>query len=237
MRFLFHHIPKCAGRYLITQFRNNSYQEKQYSFESEEVFNFKFSQFEDDGYEDFFVETEDFFPSHYNWHRFMPPFRSNILEVRIRESIKRFKKNGYDSVTFVRDPREALCSLYFYFWERMSRKWKSSAAARERWRNRHTGLLEYPRLNNFLLNVNVRFVPEWWEDFDYVGVVDDSGKDFKDFFEKYGLENISENIVGKSRNKGYHELCKQGIIKEETQEFLESSEDFKVFEDLVQRYR
>lgn len=236
MKFFFHHIPKCAGRYLITQFRNNEYKERQFSFDSEKVFNYDYAELEH--LDDLFIETEDFFPRKYNWWRFMPPFGTDVDINRIRESIKRFRKHGYVPLTFVRDPRDALCSLYFYFWERVHPGWKNNAAKLQRWKNRHTGLLDYPRLNDFLMNVNIRFVPHWWEDYDFVGVVDESGDDFNRFFTKYGLDGVDmEKKVGKSKNRGYHVLCEQGIIKRETQDFLESSEDFKVFQDLLKRYK
>ncbi len=141
-----------------------------------------------------------------------PIFVHNHLGNWDKETIKKYKENGWFLVSFIRHPGDRLCSAYFRFHKD----------------NKDFNLDEFIkyRLSHFLRYPDK--IPDYWKEFDYV--TEFNKKNITFFFKKYfNHEYIPMNHLNTSSNKGYEYYCKTNQISKTTQKLIKNSEEYLIY--------
>ena len=155
------------------------------------------------------------------------------------KTVQAFKDNGWFTFTFLRDPRNVICSLYFWS-QRQHRRWKPDEL--------HGGLREPLRgeilnmsgqtdphkisINDFFKFFtitegaqNLWILPDYINDLDYVAEFTD--KNFERFLKKYFLHDyVPLEKMNTSQSKGYKHYCDNGNISKDTQHLIETHPEF-----------
>ena len=141
-----------------------------------------------------------------------PIFVHNHLGNWDKETIKKYKENGWFLVSFIRHPGDRLCSEYFYFehpdeWNVNLDKYIKNMSQMERKGSR---------------------IPGYWKEFDYVAEFNKKNITF--FFKKYfNHKYVPMNHLNISQNKGYNYYLSKNKISKDTRKILESSDEFKKY--------
>ena len=213
MKLLHVHIPKVAGQYLIGYFYHYLGYDIVGSWDIEELSTFL-------GRDNIVVTSESLLPEEYGWGETITEHKPGTLD-RTLEIIDEFKRAGFFSFAFVRDPREVLCSLYRYCWDQESDyEWKAI----------HHGVMSHDTLNSFLSSTKIRSVPTFWENLDFVAELNDHN--MMRLFGIIGHEYRPASPFNTSSNKGYRFYCDNGEISSDTQTKLDDSLDLRTFRDI-----
>ena len=152
------------------------------------------------------------------------------------KAIKEFKKNNWFTFTFIRDPREIICSLYFWARKQAERK-DIPEEARNPLEDEITKISGQADPSNVSLDEFFRFIvtdkeakklwvlPDYTKELDYVAEFNEVN--LKIFFDKYFCHEYSPGEkANTSKNKGYKYYCQNELITKETQNLIETSPEF-----------
>lgn len=223
MNFLFHHIPKSGGRYVSSFFKEFD------GFNGHDVDQI-WQDIDIDQVESYihnkgrptFVITHSFLGKESGWYKLgkgMKGFPEADCHCCLRKFIDH---DNWVVFTFVRDPRDVLCSMYFFVRDgfEQNSKWM---------KNHHTWFNLDITLDEFLSNnCHIRSIPKIWSEFNEISVFNHSN--LQVFFGKYGIPySKSKLAINTSSNKGYNYYCNKEVISNETQEQLNNSDDLELF--------
>ncbi len=143
-----------------------------------------------------------------------------ILSQRKRELLDTYRKNGWFLFTFIRDPKERLCSLYAYMKERTGEESVYHRFSLDQWlRSAASGDGD---------------IPPFWEEFDYIAEY--SEENFGRFLKKYFNHAYKpQPPVNRSSNKGYEFYRRSGEISDDTAAILEASLENQRFLEIQRR--
>lgn len=222
------HIPKTAGQYLLKYLDNKLNYRILCTFDLDELKKFQNEQ------GDVVVTSESLLPKEYGWGEAITVHKPEDTHKTI-EIIKNFKSCGFFSFVFVRDPREVLCSLYRYCWDRQDRLDSTKQVKMaDIWRKTHHGIMAHKTLDSFLISTNLRSVPSFWEELDFTAEF--NVKNMTRLVEIIGDKYQPEIPINTSTNKGYKFYCDNGEISLKSQEKLDNSIDLKIFREIQNRY-
>ena len=222
MNILYHHLPKCGGRTFIQTCKDNNINIIQESFKPWNLG--KYIDFT----KDIVLECEHLYTLDYGWHNYITRFHNPLSKNEIMYLFSKAISKGWKIITFIRDPRDALCSLYYYFWEFINQNNLNESST---WIKLHYGFFPYKTLDEFLYNINVRFIPEWHNLFDFIGLVNDNY--FNYFFKSVYDVNYKSLCVGQTNNKGIDKLYRDGQISSETYNKVTDSVDYRLYLDII----
>lgn len=214
----FLHFPKCGGTFVAKYLRKQILQGKytcndpqsnvpwhDYSFEELIDINSKERQF---------VWTHLVSPCTYMIETF--GHDSTVA----KKTFDFFKENGWFTFGFVRDPRDALCSMYFYGQDNINNP-------DFKWAKQET-------LEEFIINWHYKpfKIPDYWQEFDFISEFSEFA--FSHFLRKYFGHKLSAKMSqstfkNSSSNKGYDYYCSAGQISDRTQAILDESENMMKF--------
>lgn len=142
-----------------------------------------------------------------------------------RESILKFKEEGWLLFTFIRDPRELLCSLYF--WAKDNCKILSSDPLPE-------------TLNEFIIEAlqNKEYLHLWalpYYDIQLHVIEEFTDRSFNDFLSLYfdGV-HVSEDHINTSSNKGFKYYLSTGEFSNENYELLKKHKEYKRYKKYME---
>jgi len=158
------------------------------------------------------------------------------------ETIKAFKDNGWLTFMFVRDPRDILCSLYFWS-QRQYRRWKPEelhGGLRGPLKNEVVKMSGQDDPSKVSMDTFIKFLiadeearhlwilPDYTNEIEYVAEFND--KNFGNFLSKYFGHNYTpQEKKNTSPSKGYKHYCEVGEIPKETQQLINSNPEFKAY--------
>ncbi len=155
------------------------------------------------------------------------------------ETVQAFKNNGWFTFMFLRDPKNIICSLYFWS-QRQHRRWKPEEL--------HGGLRgplrgEIIKMSGqddphkvsiddffkfFISNEEAQklwTLPDYIDDIEYVSEFND--KNFGDFLLKYfGHHYLPQEKRNISQNKGYEYYLNNGDISKDTNELINNHSEY-----------
>lgn len=226
----FIHFGKCAGVYVNKYMRHNVLQEAT-ELNSWSEFNPLKQQLHRDWTEEELVGiAKDQLFQDTNPIRLAHNHHINWTEKAVTE----FKNNNWFTFTFIRNPKDLICSLYFY-----AKKCAENMGLEENplagaiFKLSHQIDPSQICLQDFfffcLTDKGTRrlwTLPSWIDQLDYVAEFND--KNFKYFLKKYYSHNyIPEDRVNTSQNKGFDYYLKMGEISPEVEEKMENDPEYK----------
>ena len=158
-----------------------------------------------------------------------------------KESVKKFNDKGWLTFMFIRDPKDIMCSLYFWAkdqWDRWSSESQSDLDLREPLKQelRYISGQDNPHnvyLDDFIRGMlngegakNLWILPDYVDDIQHVAKF--NNKNFGSFL----LENFQHVYVptkkrNTSKSEGYKAYLDRGEISEETNSMVESHPEYK----------
>ena len=142
-------------------------------------------------------------------------FVHNHLSNWDAESIKKYKKNGWFTFSFIRHPGDRLCSAYFRF------------NIKERFNESLTGFINHALSKGFPKGTE-KSIPPYWKDIDFIKEA--NSKNINYFLKKYFNHNYkSRKPLNTSSNKGYEYYCKTNQISKTTQKLIKNSEEYLIY--------
>lgn len=151
-----------------------------------------------------------------------PSYVHNHSKEWPKDVFYKYKKRDWFMFSFVRHPGDKYCSEYYYFYQ------KNKCGRKDK-----LTLDEF--IKNSILNPRPgSIIPEYWPDFNYVAEF--NHQNILMFFKNIlDCKYEQKKIVLKSANKGYGYYCRQNEISKKTQQLLEESKEFKIFEKIKMR--
>jgi hypothetical protein len=177
------------------------------------------------------------------------------------KTVKEFRKNNWLTFTFLRDPKDLICSLYFYARKRHKFVKKDSMGrpivpgpgllpGGPPHRNPMEGLIvsvsgqkdpfQVPldKFINFVLDDErtrpLWVLPDYIDELDYVAEFNE--RNFEIFLKKYFNHHyVPEEKQNTSLNKGFEYYYKCGEISEETKNKIESDPEYKKYFDYLDK--
>ena len=157
------------------------------------------------------------------------------------ESVKKFNDHGWLTFMFIRNPKDIMCSLYFWAqnqWDRWSEEDKSAQALREPLKEQLIRISGQNNPHNISLNNFIRGIlagkeaQRLWALPDYVDDIQHVAKFNNKNFGSFLLENFQHLYVptkkqNTSKSKGYRTHLERGEISEETHNMLEGHPEYK----------
>ena len=153
-----------------------------------------------------------------------------------KETVKSFNDNGWLTFMFIRDPRNILCSLYFWS-QRQYRRWKPEelhGGLRGPLKDEITKMSGQDDPYQVSIDTFIKFLimdkearhlwmlPDYINEIEYVAEFND--ENFGNFLlEYFGHDYIPQRKRNTSPSKGYEFYCQTGEISKETQNLIENS--------------
>ena len=158
-----------------------------------------------------------------------------------KESIKKFNDHGWLTFMFIRNPKDIMCSLYFWAqdqWDRWDGEGESARALKQPLAQEMIGISGQDNPHNITLDNFVRGIvegkgakslwalPDYVDDIQHVAVFNNNN------FGSFLLDNFQHLYVpikkrNTSRSEGYGTYFKQGEISEETNSMIEAHPEYK----------
>jgi len=160
------------------------------------------------------------------------------------ETVKAFKDNGWFTFTFLRDPRDIICSLYFWSKSQKSKHGSEDLAnPLKREIESMSGQTDPQKVSldtfiNFFLDDedarNLWVLPDYIDEISYVKEFNDDN--FKNFLLNYfHHEYVPAEKKNTSRSKGYQFYYDSGEVSEATRERLEKDVDCRKYDKFLTR--
>lgn len=146
-----------------------------------------------------------------------------------KQILDRYKKMGWFCFSFVRNPADQLCSLYYWRWRQQ--QLAASVTLDEFLRAVFAGrLFDAPRKETSLMSPV--WPPYWATELDCIAEYSD--ETFTHFLSRFfGHEFAPRSRVNQSENPGYQALLARGEISEETHRAYLASPEHRVYEAII----
>jgi hypothetical protein len=158
-----------------------------------------------------------------------------------KESVKKFNDHGWLTFMFIRNPKDIMCSLYFWAkgqWDKWEREDKSTQDLREPLKKQLIRISGQNNPHNINLNNFIRGMlsgkgaQRLWGLPDYVDDVQHVAKFNNKNFGSFLLNNFQHMYIPQkkenaSQNEGYKTYLDRGEISEETHNMLEGHPEYK----------
>ena len=161
-----------------------------------------------------------------------------------KESVKKFNDHGWLTFMFIRNPKDIMCSLYFWAqgqWDRWEREDKSALDLREPLKQEliHISGQDNPhnvKLDDFIRGMlSGKGAQRLWGLPDYVDDIQHVAKFSNQNFKSFLLNNFQHLYIplkklNTSKSEGYRTYLERGEISEETNNMLEGHPEYKRYE-------
>lgn len=224
-KLLFIHTPKTAGQYVTSYMRQTL--KYQFILPNQPLNKTRKTIWYDFDAEELRTIAETASMTYIDTHFFTPfPGGNNqpnkidwaTSDQEITDLLQLFKNNGWFTFSFVRDPKEQLCSLYFF--------------GRDNYKSTNfTWLLAAESLDDFIKRYKGEApIPKFWDQLDYVDEFSDTN--FNEFLTLFGHRHIKLKHKNASSNRGFKFYYELGMISQEAVELIEASTTNKIFNDI-----
>jgi hypothetical protein len=143
-----------------------------------------------------------------------------------KETLRSFNDNGFLTFGFVRDPRDVICSLYFFCYKEYLRHGDNHFLAKELIRGFDEIDPSKISLNDFFIHLvqNSRkgwAMPDFIDEIDFVAEFNNDN--FGYFTKKYlDHDHVPQERKNATQNRGYKYYCESGELSSEAQDLIEN---------------
>ena len=145
------------------------------------------------------------------------------------ETLKKFKENEFLTFGFLRDPRDIICSLYFFASDEYLKHGDNHFLAKELIRGFDEIDPSKITLDDFFIHIAKHsrrgwVLPDYIDDIDFLAEFNNDN--FSYFMKKYfNHDHVPQKRKNATANKGYKHYCKSGELSQSTQELIENDPD------------
>ena len=217
---LFLHIPKTAGTYVESYIRNTVLKNSKKHIPKSQAPNFHWSDY---SYEELlrlkkvnntFVTTHFFTPNNTLEENIYKPHTRAATAEESYDLFLQFKKQGWFVFSFIRNPLDQLCSMYFY--------------AKKNAQLKFVYYKPNESLDDFCKRYQIAFIPHYWRELDYIDEFNDVN--FGYFLSKYfNFQYQPMSNLNESGNKGYGYYLERGEISSDTDEWLHKHPNYLTY--------